>query len=65
MLQVNKRGGFSDRNGMKQINTEIQVDNFDKRTRIQLFNLFNKVYDLLYKGNSWTNEIIQNFFKYV
>ena len=48
MLQANRRGGFSDRNGIKQINTEIQINDFDKRTRIQIFNLFNKIYDVLF-----------------
>ena len=55
MLQANRRGGFSDRNGIKQINTEIQINDFDKRTRIQIFNLFNKIYDVLYSANNWYN----------
>lgn len=50
---------------IKQINTDIQISNFDNRTRIQLFNLFNKIYDALYSGNSWTGTSIQNFFKHV
>lgn len=65
MLQANRRGGFSDRNGIKQINTDIQVNNFDKRTRVQLFNLFNKVYDVLYGEDSWNSIAVQNFFQNV
>lgn len=65
MLQANRRGGFSDRNGIKQINTEIQINDFDKRTRIQIFNLFNKIYDVLYCGNNWNSVPVQNFFQNV
>ncbi len=65
MLQVNRRGGFSDRNKIKQINTDIQVSNFDKRTRVQLFNLFNKIYHELYSGNNWGSSPIQDFFIFV
>lgn len=65
MLQANRCSGFSDRNGIKQINTDIQVNNFDKRTRVQLFNLFNKVYDVLYGEDSWNSIAVQNFFQNV
>ena len=33
MAKVSKRGGFSDRNKIKPENTEIQLKEFDKRTR--------------------------------
>ena len=36
MPKVSKRGGFSDRNKIKPVNAEIQLKDFDKRTRIQL-----------------------------
>ena len=36
MLKVARRNGFSDRNGIKKLNTEIQVKDFDERTRINL-----------------------------
>lgn len=39
MPKISKRGGFSDRNKIKPINTEIQLKDFDKRTRIQLQNM--------------------------
>lgn len=65
MLQVNRRGGFSDRNGIKQINTNIQVTTFDQRTRVQLLNLFNKIYDALYGGDRWDSIIVQNFLQNV
>ena len=38
MAKVNRRGGFSDRNGIKTINTEIQLKNFDERTRTRIRN---------------------------
>lgn len=39
MPKGSKRGGFSDRNKIKPENTEIQLKDFDRRTRIQLQNM--------------------------
>ena len=36
MVRVSRRGGFSDRNAIRAENTEIQLKDFDERTRIQL-----------------------------
>ncbi|MGN0806532.1 MAG: hypothetical protein ACI4MC_05790, partial [Candidatus Coproplasma sp.] len=36
--KVQIRGGFSDRNQINEISKIIQIDNFDERTRIQLYN---------------------------
>ena len=38
--KVQIRNGFSDRNDIDKLNTIIQTDSFDKRTRIQLYNYF-------------------------
>lgn len=38
--KVQYRGGFSDRNGINKISTQIQLKNFDKRTRTAICNLF-------------------------
>lgn len=42
MKKVSKRGGFSDRNGIKPENVEIQLHDFDKRTRVQLQNMISE-----------------------
>lgn|GEM_PF-79401 len=42
--KVSMRGGFSDRNGIKPENVEIQLKDFDRRTRVQLHNLINSIY---------------------
>ena len=39
MLEVRFRGGFSDRNGIRPENTQIQLKDFDERTRISLVNI--------------------------
>lgn len=44
MAKVSKRGGFSDRNSIKPENVEIQVHDFDKRTRVQLQNMISNFY---------------------
>lgn len=49
-LKVSKRGGFSDRNSIKPENKEIQMIEFDKRTRIQFANMFSKLYSQIYSG---------------
>ena len=45
MSKINFRGGFSDRNNIMPINTQIQIDAFDERTRIKLLNLLKLQYD--------------------
>ena len=49
MPKISKRGGFSDRNKIKPINTEIQLKDFDKRTRIQLQNMISRFYKYVYE----------------
>lgn len=66
MAKVSRRGGFSDRNGIKKINSEIQLKDFDERTRIQLQNMINRMYNKIYYTFIYSNEDdIQNFLKYV
>lgn len=66
MKKVNKRGGFSDRNAIKSQNIEIQLKDFDERTRIQLKNMISKLYDATYEHdlNDWKDEI-QQFFRHI
>lgn len=49
-LKVQLRGGFSDRRKINPLNTEMQIDNLDERTRNKIANLF--------KG--WCDEIRKN-----
>lgn len=43
--KVQIRGGFSDRRGIKPLNTKMQLDELDKRTRIGIANLLREWYD--------------------
>lgn len=43
MPKISRRGGFSDRNGIKSENVIIQLNDFDKRTRIQLHNMISEM----------------------
>ena len=66
MKKVSVRGGFSDRNGIKPENTEIQMINFDERTRTQLFNIIMGLYNIVYERRlSYKNEQIQQFLRFV
>lgn len=65
MVKVNRRGGFSDRQGIKSENTEIQLKDFDNRTRIQIFNLLSEQYHFLYRGQYYGNDSVQFFFRYI
>lgn len=65
MLQVSRRGGFSDRNGIKVENTEIQLRDFDERTRAQLINMVSQFYADIYKGEYTFSEAVQSFIRYV
>lgn len=53
-LKVRLRNGFSDRNNIKKENTAIQLTNFDERTRIELCNFL----DLMF--NVWTIDFSYN-----
>lgn len=65
MPKVRRRGGFSDRNNIKPEQNEIQYKEFDERTRIALGNGINKLYSIIYQGYNWSNDEVQNFFKFV
>lgn len=65
MLKVSKRGGFSDRNGIKAENTEIQLYDFDERTRVQFVNLIGKLYETVYSDTYYGRSYIQDLFRYI
>lgn len=65
MAKVSKRGGFSDRNSIKPENTEIQLKEFDSRTRVQLQNMLNELYSEVYGDIFYQRDYIQEFFRYV
>ena len=64
MLKVNMRGGFSDRNNIKPLNTEIQMTEFDDHTRVQMINTISKIYDYFYFDNVYCYDIVQKFIYY-
>lgn len=45
--KVQLRGGFSDRNGINSISSEIQYESFDERTRIVFCNRFRQILDTI------------------
>lgn len=57
MVKVNRRGGFSDRHGIKVENTEIQLKDLDNRTRIQIFNLLSEQYNFIYRDSEYWEEL--------
>ena len=65
MPKVSKRGGFSDRNKIKPVNAEIQLKDFDKRTRIQLQNMISEFYNMIYKNVYYRDNSVQNFCRYI
>lgn len=66
MAKVSARGGFSDRNGIKPLNVEIQLKDFNQRTRNQLGNMLSDLYTKVYGNNAyWKNDNIQAFFRFV
>lgn len=64
-MKVSMRGGFSDRNAIKPENTEIQLKNFDQRTRIQLQNMISNQYADIMGHMFYRNSDVQEFLKYV
>ena len=51
---VSIRGGFSDRYGIKPENTEIQLYDFDDRTRTLMANCMNNIINVCFAGNGRT-----------
>lgn len=60
MLQVHKRGGFSDRNGINKEKTTIQLDDFDNITRNRMVSLVSTIYNSIY-DRYYDDEKKQNF----
>ncbi len=66
MKRVSVRGGFSDRNAIKPENAQIQLKDFDYRTRIQLQNMVCRFYDFVYDGQVYgARDCIQEFCRFV
>ncbi|RGE09680.1 hypothetical protein DXC33_12480 [Clostridiaceae bacterium TF01-6] len=65
MLQVNVRGGFSDRNKIKPMNTEIQLKKFDARTRNQIANVIGELYNTYMGSCAEYEEYVQGFYRFV
>lgn len=65
--KIQWRGGFSDRNGINKIPTEIQVENFDNRTRTALGNFFLRLFNgeiyIHSFGIFFNDEICETFLK--
>lgn len=66
MPKVSKRGGFSDRNAIKPENAEIQLKEFDRRTRVQLQNMVSRLYADVYENDLYYERTyIQKFLVYI
>ena len=65
MKTVSVRGGFSDRNGIDALNTEIQITNLDERTRTAFYNVIIKFYKKAYRGMESWHSAKQDFLQYV
>lgn len=66
MPKVNMRNGFSDRNAINPVNTEIQLKEFDQRTRVQLVNMIGVIYKETFGPDLYFGqEHIQDFLRYV
>ncbi|MCR5176885.1 MAG: hypothetical protein K6C05_08545, partial [Anaerovibrio sp.] len=66
MKKVSVRDGFSDRNGIKSENTEIQIKHFDQRTRVQFNNMVTRLYRDVYDNKlEYFKPWIQKFLQFV
>ena len=59
--KVALRGGFADRNGIKQENRILQTDALDYRTRVKLMNLMNSFYYTVFEDKTY--DAIQSFWR--
>lgn len=65
MLEVSRRGGFSDRNGIKPINTDIQTTSLDEHSRVSLWNKMLRLYRAIFHDLPTYSDEIQDFFRYI
>ena len=56
-LTISIRGGFSDRYGIKSENTDIQIDDFDTRTRTKMANYMNSIIYCCYEDQLLSEEV--------
>ena len=54
LYKVQLRGGYSDRNGIDTLNTEMQVESFDERTRIAIRNEVGAIIHSFFKDDIYT-----------
>lgn len=64
-MKVNKRGGFSDRHGIKPLNQEIQIYSLDDHTRTAIANTIHNFYEEVYDNSDYRDSNVQAFFKFV
>lgn len=66
MTKVSRRGGFSDRNGIRSLNVEIQLKKFEQRTRVQLQNMISFLYKEVYQDDLYYGRNhIQDYLRFV
>lgn len=61
--KVSFSGGFSDRNGIKPLNTEMQVSELDGNTRSDLYNLIAECYERCFQESDKKNYLITSIMK--
>ena len=59
MSQARRRGGFSDRNIIKPLNTKIQLTDFDKHERVELFNPIAFYFGIMYKNSKYPHQLLK------
>ena len=62
--KVSIRGGFSDRNGIRTENSEIQVRSLDHRTRVAFMNAINNLYYSIMDYGDYS-EVVASFWRSV
>lgn len=63
MMKVSVRGGFSDRMGIKPENVSLQYDDFDRRSRVEMDNAINQLFDIIYLY--CIDSVVQAFYRAV
>lgn len=71
-LKIQLRGGFADRNNIHPVNTTMQYEDFDDRSRVALVNMINSLYYSIFdnsydefevnRRNAFWNSILQNVY---
>ena len=61
-IELNIKGGFSERKGIKNFSDEIQVKSLNDRTRNRIYTATNDIFDLFKQNRNYANYFVEKLY---